>query len=112
MAAVCAAAQETAAGTAALAAGIDVRGDAVARREARLAVLARVDAANEALADLPDWSPGRPLNELLASRIISLTNGAEALDGGPAEEDLEASRGGQDDLEEQLASGRYGFTCG
>ena len=112
VASVCAAAEETAAGATALAAGIDVRGDAVARQEARLAVLARVDAANEALADLPDWSPGRPLNELLASQIITLTNGAEALDGGPADEDLEASRATRADLEEQLASGRYGFTCG
>jgi hypothetical protein len=111
-AAVCAAVGELAAGTEALAAGIEVRGDAVARREARFAILARVDAANEALAGLPDWSPGRPLNELLASQIITLTNGAEALDSGPADEDLEAARAAQADLEEQLASGRYGFTCG
>ena len=33
-------------------------------------------AADEALTDLPEWVPGRSLNELIGSQIITLTNGA------------------------------------
>ena len=47
---------------------------------------------DSALAGLPDWEPGRSLNELLGSQIITLSNGAAALESGPAEEDLEVAR--------------------
>ena len=109
--AVCAAAAELHAGLDALPRGIESRDDPTARDAARDEVTAHVGAASEALAQLPEWPPGRSLNQLLAAQIITLTNGAAALEEGPVEEDLEAARGTDGDIAEQLGWGRYGFDC-
>jgi hypothetical protein len=63
------------------------------------------------LVGLPDWEPGRSLNELLGSQIITLSNGAAALESGPAEEDLEVARTADAEGRDALSDGRYGFTC-
>lgn len=109
--AVCAAFAELSAGTAALERGVAGREDPAHRRAAQREIEGKVAAANEALTDLPEWTPGRSLDELLGAQIINLTNGAAALDSGPVEEDLEAARFSDDQAREQIASGRYGFTC-
>lgn len=109
--AVCAAAVELMAGTAALEEGVEVRGDRVARRAAQREIDGRVAAANDALSGLPEWIPGRTLDELLGAQIITLTNGAGALESGPVEQDLEAAQVVDAQLREQLDAGRYGFTC-
>ena len=109
--AVCAAHAELSAGTDALERGIGVRGDRIQREEAQREINAHVAAANEALTGLPVWTPGRSLDELLGAQIINLTNGAAALESGPAEEDLEAAQITDEQAREQLSSGRYGFTC-
>ena len=110
--AVCAAAAELSAGTDALERGVAKRDDRELREAARDEVLARVAAANAALADLPEWIPGRSLDELLGAQIITLTNGAGALESGPVESDLEVARGTDRDIAGHLSSDRYGFTCG
>lgn len=106
--AVCAAASELAAGTMALADGVDAADpDAAAATVER-----RVAAALEAVAELPEWIPGRALDELLGRQVITLTNGAQALRDGDAraEEDLRIARGTDAEIVEQL-DGRYGFGC-
>jgi hypothetical protein len=110
-AAVCAAYAELAAGTDALERAIPNRSDPVERVRAQGRITDHVTAANDALTDLPDWTPGRSLDELLGAQIITLTNGAAALEEGPVEEDVEAAQVTDDQAREQLASGRYGFTC-
>lgn len=109
--AVCAAYAALSAGTDALERGIPVRGDRAQREEAQREINGNVAAANEALTDLPEWTPGRSLDELLGAQIITLTNGATALDSGPADEDLAAAQIIDQQAGEQLSSGRYGFTC-
>jgi len=109
--AVCAAVAELSAGTDALARGVEHRDQRGARDAARREVERRVAAANEALTDLPEWTPGRTLDELIGAQIITLTNGAIALESGPVEEDLESARAVDAAAREQLADGRYGFTC-
>jgi hypothetical protein len=109
--AVCTAADELHAGVDALALGVDARDEPAARDAAALEVESRVAAAGDALADLPEWTPGRSLNNLLAAQIITLTNGASALEDGPVEADLETARGTDADIAEQLDSGGYGFDC-
>lgn len=109
--AVCAAFEELSAGTDALERGVAVRDDPAARQEAELEINARVAAAVEALDGLPEWVPGRSLDELLGAQIITLTNGAGALESGPAEQDLAAARTVDAQAREHLADGRYGFTC-
>lgn len=109
--AVCAAAVELAAGTDALERGVEGRSDPATRAEAADEVEARVAAANDALTGLPEWAPGRTLDELLGSQIITLTNGATSLDAGPAAEDLEIARAVDADMRAQLADGRHGFSC-
>lgn len=109
--AVCAAFAELSAGTDALERGVARRDDAAERRAAQREIDGHVAAANDALTDLPEWTPGRSLDELLGAQIINLTNGAAALDSGPVEEDLEAARFTDDQALEQLSSGRYGFSC-
>lgn len=109
--AVCAAAAELMAGTVALEEGVEVRDDRVPRQEAQREIDQRVAAANEALSGLPEWVPGRSLDELLGAQIITLTNGAAALESGPVEQDLEAAQIVDAQLREQLDGGRYGFTC-
>ncbi|MDQ3689823.1 MAG: hypothetical protein M3406_07310 [Chloroflexota bacterium] len=108
--AVCAAFEELSEGTRALERGVDVD-DAAEREMAARAVERHVAAANDALTDLPVWEPGRSLDELLGSQIITLTNGATSLADGGAAQDLaialEIEAGGR----EQLSSGRYGFDC-
>ena len=109
--AVCAATAELAAGTVALEEGIEVQGDRVPRQEAQREINGRVAAANDALSGLPEWLPGRTLDELLGAQIITLTNGAAALESGPVEQDLESAQVVDAQLREQLDAGRYGFTC-
>jgi hypothetical protein len=110
-AAVCAAFAELSAGTDALERGVAVRDDAQQRDAAAEEVTAHVAAAEAALAGLPEWIPGRSLDELLGAQIITLTNGAGALESGPAEQDLAAAQNIDAQAREQLADGRYGFTC-
>ena len=109
--AVCDAFAELHAGTDALERGVADRDDPALRDAAMAEIRERVDAAGAALADLPDWPPGRFLNEMLGSQIITLSNGAAALESGPAEEDLEVARTVDKEGSESLADGRYGFTC-
>lgn len=98
--AACAAFTELGAGVTAL-----ERGDEDEVRE-------RLDAANAAVTDLPSWAPGEPFNELLASLIITLTNGADALAAGEnAAEEIESARTLDDAGRRQLAEGAYGFDC-
>jgi hypothetical protein len=110
--AVCAAATELSAGTDALEGGVAERDDRELRESARDRVLAHVAAASAALADLPEWIPGRPLDELLGAQIITLTNGAGALESGPADSDLDVARGTDGEITGHLSSERFGFTCG
>jgi hypothetical protein len=109
--AVCAASDRLSAGTDALERGVEQRDDPAQREEAEAAIAEHVLAAVEALDGLPEWVPGRSLDELLGAQIITLTNGAGALESGPAEEDLEAARNVDGQMREQLSDGRYGFTC-
>jgi hypothetical protein len=109
--AVCAAFAELRAATDALERGVAKRDDPAQRDVAAREIEGRVAAANQALADLPDWVPGRSLDEQLGAQIISLLNGAGALESGPVEEDLEAARTADAQAGEQLSDGRYGFTC-
>jgi hypothetical protein len=109
--AVCDAVAELSAGTDALARGVEQRSDPVARDAAARDVERRVAAANDALTDLPEWTPGRSLDELIGAQIITLTNGAAALESGPVTEDLESARAVDAAAREQLADGRYGFRC-
>jgi hypothetical protein len=109
--AVCAAYAELSAGVAAFDRAIPVRDDRTQREAAQREIDGHVAAANDALTALPVWTPGRSLDELLGSQIITLTNGAAALDEGPAEEDLEAAEVINQQAGEQLSSRRYGFTC-
>jgi hypothetical protein len=110
--AVCDAFAELSAGTDALERGVADREIAAQREAARVEVEDRVAAAGDALADLPEWEPGRSLDELLGAQIITLTNGAAALESGPVEEDLRVARNVDALGREQLADGRYGFSCG
>ncbi|HEX7196829.1 MAG TPA: hypothetical protein VF364_08360 [Candidatus Limnocylindria bacterium] len=109
-AAVCAAFDELSQGTRALERGEGLDGSAD-RAAASDDVERHVEAANEHLAGLPVWEPGRSLDELIGSQIITLTNGAVALEEGSAEGDLEIALGADAVGRDQLASGRYGFTC-
>lgn len=73
----------------------------------------RLEAANEAVSDLPSWAPGEPFDELLASQIITLTNGADALAADEEPElEIESARTLDDAGRRQLADGAYGFDCG
>jgi len=109
--AVCDASADLSSGTAALERGVADR-DAAARDAARAEIEEHVANAVAALADLPEWTPGRSLDELLGAQIITLSNGAVALESGPVEEDLEAARTVDVQLRDQLSDGSYGFTCG
>jgi hypothetical protein len=109
--AVCAAFDELSEGTQALARGVAAGDDADGRAEAAAEVERRVDAANQALAGLPEWVPGRSLDALLGSQIITLTNGAAALAEGPAETDLAVAEEVEAAGREQLSDNRYGFGC-
>ena len=109
--AVCAAFAELSAGTDALERGVAARDDPTERAAAADEITGRVAAANAALAELPEWIPGRSLDELLGAQIITLTNGAGALEEGPVEEDLATARTVDAQGRAQLADGRYGFTC-
>jgi hypothetical protein len=105
--AVCAAAIELAAGTAALRVGVETESaDAAADVEARVA------AAVDALSGLPEWIPGRALDELLGAQIITLTNGAAALADGDdrVTDDLQTASGIDGEIMGHL-DGRYGFSC-
>ncbi|MGI8830384.1 MAG: hypothetical protein ACR2I5_11525 [Candidatus Limnocylindria bacterium] len=82
------------------------------RRAASVDVDDAVEAANATLTDLPEWEPGRSLDELLGSQIITLTNAAEALRSGDASEDLVIALEVDELARQQLESGRYGFVCG
>jgi len=104
--AVCAASAELSQGTRALERGVESGEDAAATE-----VEQHVAAANDALTDLPAWEPGRALDELLGSQIITLTNGAGSLESGPVEEDLEIARDVDADIRTRLEDGRYGFEC-
>ena len=106
-----AAVPELSAGTDALARGVENRDDPAEREAAAAEVVSLVAAADDALADLPDWVPGGALNELIGSQIITLTNGGAALEEGPVEEDLAMAQAVDAEIAEQLASGRYGFSC-
>lgn len=109
--AVCAAFAELSAGTDALERGVAKRDDPAQREVAEAAVAGHISSAVEALDGLPEWVPGRSLDELLGAQIITLTNGAGALESGPVEEDLATARNVDAQAGEQLADGRYGFTC-
>ena len=110
--AVCDASAELSNGTAALERGVADRDAAAERDAARAAIEEHVANAVAALAGLPEWTPGRSLDELLGAQIITLSNGAAALESGPIEDDLEAARTVDVQLRDQLSDGSYGFTCG
>ena len=110
-AAVCDAFAELSAATDALERGVAGRDNPEQREAATAEITERIDAAGDALTGLPDWAPGRFLNELLGAQIITLSNGAAALESGPAEEDLEVARTADAQGQEALSDGRYGFTC-
>ncbi len=109
--AVCDASADLSSGTAALERGVADR-DAAGRDAARAEIEEHVANAVAALDGLPEWTPGRSLDELLGAQIITLSNGAVALESGPVEEDLEAARTVDVQLRDQLSDGSYGFTCG
>jgi len=109
--AVCVAFAELSLGTDALERGAAATDDPDARAAAAAEVAGHVADANEALTDLPVWDPGRSLDELLGSQIITLTNGAAALLEGAAGEDLESARGVDAITRQELSRGRYGFDC-
>ena len=109
--AVCDAFAELSAGTDALERGVANRDDPAQREAAMTEIAAHVDRAGSAVAGLPEWAPGRSLNELLGAQIITLSNGAAALESGPAQEDLEVARTVDKEGSEALADGRYGFIC-
>jgi hypothetical protein len=102
---------ELSAGTDALERGLASRSDVARREEAEAEVGERISAAVQDLEGLPEWVPGRSLDELLGAQIITLTNGAGALESGPAEQDLESAQNVDAQLREHLGDGRYGFTC-
>ena len=109
--AVCTAFDQLSAGTRALEGGVDA-GDDRAMASAADEVERHVTAADEALTDLPEWEPGRSLDELIGSQIITLTNGGAALaEGEPADQDLEIALEVDALGRERLTDGRYGFTC-
>lgn len=109
--AVCAAFDELSAGTRALERGVEANDDPDAVAAAAAEVERRVAAADGAVTDLPEWEPGRSLDELLGSQIITLTNGAAALAEGEAEQDLEIAVEVDALGREQLSDGRHGFDC-
>ncbi|MGH2383218.1 MAG: hypothetical protein ACRDG7_18625 [Candidatus Limnocylindria bacterium] len=112
--AICAAFGELDEGTRALERGVEESGGSDARAAAATEVEDHLAAANDALTDLPVWEPGRSLDELIGSLIITLTNGAVALAEESAEsagEDLESAREVGAFAREELAEGRYGFDC-
>jgi hypothetical protein len=109
--AVCAAVADLSAGTDALERGVARRDDVELREAATEEVLGHVSAASAALTGLPEWLPGRSLDELLGAQIITLTNGAGALESGPVEDDLQAAQEIDAEIRGQLGSGRYGFGC-
>jgi hypothetical protein len=109
--AVCAAFTELDAGTDALERGVAKRDEVELREAAKEEVHGHVSAASAALTGLPEWLPGRSLDELLGAQIITLTNGAGALESGPVEDDLEAAQEIDAEIRGQLESGRYGFGC-
>lgn len=108
--AVCAAFDQLGQGTRSLERGVEAD-DAAGREMAALAVERHVAAANDALTDLPAWEPGRSLDELLGSQIITLTNGAASLADGAAAQDLAIALEFETGGREQLSTGRYGFDC-
>lgn len=72
-------------------------------------------AASDISSELPEWGPGEPLNQLLASLIVATLNGADAL----VERDLDAAEEELAAAQELVASGRrafderrFGFACG
>jgi hypothetical protein len=109
--AVCAAFDALSAGTDALERGVAGREDPAQRDVAEQAIAKHISVAVDELGGLPEWVPGRSLDELLGAQIITLTNGAGALESGPAEEDLQTARNVDAQMREQLSDGRYGFTC-
>ena len=110
--AVCTAFEELSAGTRALGGGVEAGEEAEAVAAAAAEVERHVAAADEALTNLPEWEPGRSLDELIGSQIITLTNGAAALAAGePADQDFEIALEVDAIGREGLADGRYGFDC-
>ena len=113
----CTAFEHLAAATASLAEAVS----AAERDDAETALTATGSAERETLegsrvsSELPEWGPGEPLTEVIASLIIANLNGVSALRSGTpgvAREDLEVA-------EELVANGRsalderrFGFTCG
>ena len=109
--AVCVAFEQLSAATRALEQGVATADDAEARATAATEIEQHLAAANEALTDLPVWEPGRSLDELLASQIITLTNGSVALVDGSAEKDLAFAQEVDAFARDELSGGRYGFDC-
>lgn len=110
--AVCTAFDELSAGTRALEGGVEAADDGAETAAAADEVERHVAAADEALTGLPEWEPGRSLDELIGSQIITLTNGAAALaEGNTAAGDLEIAQEVDAIGREQLTDGRYGFAC-
>ena len=110
--AVCSAFDELSAGTRALQAGVQAAEGPNAAAIIAREVEGHVAAADEALADLPEWEPGRSFDELIGSQIITLTNAAAALsEGASADQDLEIALDVDAIGREQLSDGRYGFDC-
>ena len=112
--AVCTAFDELSAATRSLQAGVDANAIGASNGRATFAaeVEGHVAAADEALIDLPEWEPGRSLDELIGSQIITLTNGAAALaEGEAADQDLEIALEVDAIGREQLSDGHYGFDC-
>jgi hypothetical protein len=112
--AVCAAFEELSAATQALERGVEGSASGGPNVGANIAaeMERHVAAADEALTDLPEWEPGRSLDELIGSQIITLTNGAATLaEGEAADQDLEVALEVDAIGREQLTDGRYGFDC-
>lgn len=122
VASVCAAIPHLDAGAQALGEGVDAieEEDDAARAEAVAAIRTAVDAGNHVLHGLPAWAPGERFDELLGATIITLVEGADAverddLEGGQsipgARDRLAVAEGLVADAETVFAEERYGFSC-
>lgn len=102
-------------GALSLRSAVDAAGDGEPGAAAEAAGAERAAlSASDIAAGLPEWGPGEPFNELLASLIVATLNGADAL----ADDDLDAARDELALAEDLVADGRraldeerFGFGC-
>jgi hypothetical protein len=71
-------------------------------------VSAEISRADESLASLPAWEPGRGLEDLFASLLATLLQATTA----PNDTSLETAQNLVADGRAALAERRYGFDCG